>query len=176
MAFDFLVAQSSLLPDVLIIEPSAFTESRGVIWTSYSQDLSALPAFPQISFNHDKFSISKKNVLRGIHGDAKSWKLVSCVAGNIFQVVVDMRESSATFLKHQVFELSGMKPKSVLIPPGFGNAFLVLSDSATYHYKLSYQGDYIDADQQFTVAWDDPRLDIDWPIEAPILSERDSRD
>lgn len=175
MAFDFSITQSSLFSDVLIIEPSAFTENRGVIWTSYSDDLSALPAFPKISFNHDKFSISKKNVLRGIHGDGKSWKLVSCVAGNIFQVVVDMREASTTFLRHQVFELSGIEPKSVLIPPGFGNAFLVLSNSATYHYKLSYEGDYIDADQQFTVAWNDPRLDIDWPSETPILSERDLR-
>ena len=63
----------------------------------------------------------------------------------------------------------------VLIPPGLGNAFFVKSEFATYHYKLAYQGDYVDSEDQFTVAWDDPRINIDWPSKDPILSERDGR-
>ena len=114
-------------------------------------------------------------MLRGIHGDHKSWKLVSCVAGEIMQVVVDMRKESSTYLSHECFNFGSHNHQMVLIPPGLGNAFFVKSEFATYHYKLAYQGDYVDSEDQFTVAWDDPRINIDWPSNGPILSERDGR-
>ena len=174
MAFEFEFKKSNILDDVKIITPSIFSEKRGEIWTSYTTESvgSLLP--DGLNFAHDKFSNSNQNVLRGIHGDSKSWKLVSCLHGEILQVVVDMRETSKTFLKWEKFHL-GPDRSAILIPPGLGNAFLVLSETATYHYKLAYEGEYIDADDQFTVSWNDPRLNISWPIDDPIMSERDMK-
>lgn len=173
MAIEFNMDVSTRIKDLKIIIPPAFEDDRGSIWTSYHT--SEIGAFlpKDLHFKHDKFSISKKNVLRGIHGDHKSWKLVSCVSGTIFQVVVDMRADSETFLQWESFDLGGKNRGMILLPPGLGNAFYVESDQATYHYKLAYAGDYADADDQFTVEWNDPRLKITWPTIDPILSERD---
>jgi dTDP-4-dehydrorhamnose 3,5-epimerase len=175
MAIEFEVIDSKVLAEVKIIRPSVFKESRGEIWSSYSKDTlsSLLPG--NLFFNHDKFSKSNSNVLRGIHGDHKSWKLVSCIHGQIKQVVVDMRVSSKTYLKWEAFDLGSQNRSMILIPPSMGNAFYVSSNSAIYHYKLAYPGNYIDADEQFTVSWNDPRLKITWPTNDPILSERDAR-
>ena len=136
MSLDFSIESSQSLSGVKIITPSANHESRGSIWTSYSSDHidSLLP--DGLFFKHDKFSSSYRNVLRGIHGDSKSWKLISCVQGLIMQVVVDMRKSSKTYLKWQSFNLGDNNKSSVLIPPGMGNAFYVHSEVATYHYKM----------------------------------------
>jgi dTDP-4-dehydrorhamnose 3,5-epimerase len=173
MPFKVHVENDRDLPEVLILTPDVFEELRGEIWTSYnSNDYDEL--IP-CQFNHDKFSISKKNVLRGIHGDNKSWKLISCPMGDILAVIVDLREGSDNYLKHKSFNLNSENKIQLLIPPGFGNSFLVNSDVALYHYKLAYEGKYIDAGEQFTVAWNDPRLGIKWPIEEPILSNRDAR-
>ena len=174
MAFEFELKKSDIFDDVKIISPSIFSEKRGEIWTSYTTSSVGALLPKGLSFVHDKFSKSNQNVLRGIHGDSKSWKLVSCLHGEILQVVVDMRETSKTFLKWEKFYL-GSDRSTILIPPGFGNAFLVLSETAIYHYKLAYDGKYIDADNQFTVSWNDPRLNISWPIDDPIISERDSK-
>ena len=89
--------------------------------------------------------------------------MVSCVYGKIFQVVVDNRPKSKTYLKYEAFEISHESPIQILIPPGFGNAFLVLSDYAVYNYSLSYDGQYNDYDNQFTLKWNDKRLQIKWP-------------
>ena len=175
MSISFDIKGSTKIKGVKIITPSSYKEHRGSIWSSY-QSSSLGELLPnQLRFNHDKFSISKNNVLRGIHGDTKSWKLVSCVYGSVYQVVVDMREKSETFLKWVAFDLCDDNNKMILIPPGLGNAFYVMSESATYHYKLAYDGDYADADEQFTVSWNDPRVNILWPTKDPILSERDRR-
>lgn len=175
MSFEFTQRISSKISDVRIITPSCHSENRGDIWTSYNSNQIDKLLPKTLTFKHDKFSISKNNVLRGIHGDHKTWKLVSCVAGEVLQVVVDMRENSKTFLKHECFNLGSNNHQMILIPPGLGNAFLVISQSATYHYKLAYHGDYIDANKQFTIAWNDPRININWPISDPILSDRDRR-
>lgn len=175
MAIDFSIKSSKRINDIKIIVPSLHREKRGLIWSSYLNKKFEGLLPNDISFVHDKFSISKKNVLRGIHGDDKTWKLVSCVSGNILQVVVDMRKSSKTFLKWESYELDALDQKMILLPPGFGNAFLVKSDEATYYYKLAYHGGYADAEDQFTIKWNDPRLKINWPISNPILSDRDKR-
>lgn len=175
MSIDFTVELSEKISDLKIVIPSSFVENRGEIWTSYNTQQIGTLLPDSLSFKHDKFSISKYNVLRGIHGDHKSWKLVSCVAGEIMQVVVDMRKESSTYLSHECFNFGSHNHQMVLIPPGLGNAFFVKSEFATYHYKLAYQGDYVDSEDQFTVAWDDPRINIDWPSKDPILSERDGR-
>jgi len=147
---------------------------RGNIWTSFLKDETEKLLPDNLSFKHDKFSQSKKNVLRGIHGDEKSWKLVTCVYGAIQQVVIDCRKESDIYKKYESFEINENNQISVLIPPRFGNAYYVKSNQAVYHYKLAYEGEYIDANKQFSYKWNDPTFKIKWPIENPILSDRDS--
>lgn len=171
---DFKIENSSLLEEVKVISFNSFDDERGSIWTSFkSNELegSLLPV--DYSFKHDKFSTNKKNVLRGIHGDSKSWKLVSCPFGSIQQVVVDLRPDSTNFNKWISFELNELNRKAILLPPGFGNAFLVISDYALYHYKLAYLGEYFDVENQFSHSWNDPSINIQWQSLKPILSQRD---
>lgn len=171
---DFVISDFSVLNEVKLIEHDVFKDYRGDLYTTFLKKEIEILLPDDIQFVHDKFAFSKKNVLRGIHGDFFSWKLVTCVYGKIFQVVVDNRPSSKTFLKHETIYLDSNKPKSVLIPPGFGNAFFVLSNNALYNYKLAYNGLYRDADEQFTLNWNNPEININWPISNPILSKRDS--
>lgn len=174
MSIDFSIADSDILHGVKIITPSVFEEARGNIWTSYrASDLDGL--LPRgMTFTHDKFSRSNFNVLRGIHGDSKSWKLVTCVQGEVHQVIADMRQASPSYLKYQRLVINRANPKLVLIPPGMGNAYYVSGGGgAVYHYKMAYEGDYFDVQEQFTVGWNDKRLNIDWPVRTPILSQRD---
>lgn len=173
MAFEPHIERDSVIHDVAVIKPDVHTEYRGSIWTSYSSD--HYDALLPIQFKHDKFSISKQGVLRGIHGDHQSWKLICCPYGDILAVIVDLRAESPTYLQHVKYRLNQTNRLQLLIPPGLGNSFYVHSEQAVYHYKLAYNGDYIDADDQFTVSWDDPRLNINWPDKNPILSERDAR-
>jgi len=173
MAFPASFQKAKTIEDLVVISPDVFKENRGAIWTSYEQ--TEYEATLGLTFNHDKFSISKKNVLRGIHGDAKTWKLISCPLGDITVVLADMREESPFYLKHEMFRLHEENRIQILVPPMIGNSFYVHSETAVYFYKLSYQGAYADFGDQFTIAWNDSRLGIEWPCEAPILSDRDAR-
>jgi len=148
-------------------EQDAFTDYRGDLYTIWKDDEFDL------NFNHDKVSTSRKHVLRGIHGDNKSWKLVTCLYGEVYFVIVDNRESSDTFLQWESMMLTDRNRRQVLIPPGVGNGFLVMSHRSVFHYKWSYEGEYADVDQQFTIKWNDPIVGVDWPIDNPILSKRD---
>jgi len=173
MSIEFKITKSNVISDISIITPSISEDKRGTIWTSYlSNKLDNL--LPEnIEFKHDKFSESKKNVLRGIHGDNKTWKLVTSVYGEIYQVVVDCRKSSPSYLKWDSFVIKKNSQKLILLPPGIGNAYYVLSDIAVYHYKLAYINEYNDADSQFTFSWDNNSFNINWPSDNPILSDRD---
>ena len=151
-----------------IIINSSFKDKRGFYWTTWKKGI-----FKKKKFNHDKFSISKKKTLRGLHCDFKSWKLVTCVYGKILLVVVDMRKKSKNYLKSKKIILEHKKPKLVLIPPYYANAHLCLSNTCVFHYKWSYKGKYIDAKKQQSYKWDDPKFKIVWPIKKPILSKRD---
>ena len=173
MSIDFQIEESKIIKDVWIIIPSISEDSRGNIWTSFIKGEIESIISDGLHFKHDKFSTSKQNVLRGIHGDTKSWKLVTCVYGEIQQVVVDMRKDSPTYLQWQDFIISNESQKLILIPPNMGNAYFVKSDKAVYHYKLAYDGDYIDADEQFSVKWNDESIGIKWLTSTPILSARD---
>ena len=156
-----------MINGVVIREQDAFTDYRGDLYTVWKDgDF-------DLNFNHDKVSTSRKHVLRGIHGDNKSWKLVTCLYGEIYFVIVDNRESSDTFLQWEWMMLTDRNRKQVLIPPGVGNGFLVMSHRSVFHYKWSYEGEYPDVDQQFTIKWNDPIVGVDWPIDNPILSRRD---
>jgi dTDP-4-dehydrorhamnose 3,5-epimerase len=153
--------------DVKVIEPDVFTDYRGDLWTLWKSGEHGL------EFNHDKVSTSRKSVLRGIHGDHKSHKLITCLHGEMYFVVVDNRLNSPTYKKWDWLILDDKSRKQVLVPPGVGNGFLVLSDSSVFHYKWSYEGDYPDVDQQFTIKWNDKNININWPISNPILQLRD---
>ena len=156
-----------IFPEVYIKQPDSFEDFRGELFTSYKK------GDYNLDFNHDKVSISSKNVLRGLHGDSKSWKHISCLAGKVLLVIVDNRPDSKNYLKWDSIVLSLKNRKSVLVPPMFANGHLVLSDEATFFYKWSYKGEYPDVKDQFTLKWNDPRLNIHWPISNPILSKRD---
>jgi len=174
MAFLRNFSKSKIFPEVLLCEHSKFDDLRGSLWTTFDKDfLSGIKDYETLNFAHDKFATSKKDVIRGIHGDHKSYKLITAVYGKIFQVVVDCREDSDNYLKHQAFELDAKIPTSILLPPGFGNAFCSLSYTTVYHYKLAYTGSYTDAGEQFTYKWNDPKIAIKWPVMNPTLSPRD---
>ena len=146
--------------------PDVYTDYRGDLWTIWKDDM-------DIYYNHDKVSTSRKNVLRGIHGDFKSTKLVTCLYGEVYFVVVDNREQSPTYMKWDWMMLNDKTRKQVMLPPGVGNGFLILSEHAVIHYKWSYKGQYPDVQDQFTIKWNDEKLNINWPISNPILQPRD---
>jgi len=170
---DYIIEKSKIIPDVLIIKPSVFWDLRGNIYSSFNSDFYKEILPKRLDFKHDKFAESKNNVLRGLHGDNKTWKLVSCVYGEIFEVVVDMRPESPTYLKWDAFELKADNYRQVLIPPNFVNGYYVKSDKAVFHYKLAYDGAYIDAAEQMTFLWNDIKIGINWPCTDPILQGRD---
>lgn len=155
------------ISDIKILEKDFFRDHRGDLWTTW------LPEDWNQNFNHDKVSVSYKHVLRGLHGDKKAHKLVSCLYGDIFFVMADLRKDSPTYLTHEILHLNGDKKQLILMPPGIANGFVVLSDVAIFNYKWSYEGAYPDVEEQFTLRWDDDRIGIDWPIKDPILSDRD---
>ena len=175
MSIEFNIQESTEINGVYILTPSVSEDTRGNIWTSFLKgDVERLLP-DDLFFKHDKFSTSKHNVLRGIHGDTKSWKLVTCVYGEIQQVVIDMRKDSPTYKKWQDFIISKDNQQLILIPPNMGNAYYVNISEAVYHYKLAYNGDYIDADEQFSVRWNDNTIGINWTSDNPILSNRDAQ-
>ena len=153
-----------------IFKNKSFIDKRGFFWTSWKKELKL-----KMNFNHDKFSLSKKNVLRGLHGDSKTWKLVSCPYGKFLLVVINYNKTSKDFLKWKSWILSHKNGVQVLIPPNFANGHLCLSDKCLFHYKLSYKGKYADVKHQFSLKWNDPKINIKWGIKNPILSLRDIR-
>ena len=154
---------------VEIFEPDVFTDFRGDLWTTWKKN----EFLHDINFNHDKISTSRKNVLRGIHGDHKSWKMITCLYGEVYFVIVDNRKESKTYKKWDSMILDDKRRRMVLMPPMVCKALLVLSKYSVFSYKWSYEGDNPDVDTQFTLKWNDPSLNISWPIDNPILQDRD---
>ena len=170
---NLIVTKSATFENVFVFQPSINYDERGSIFTSYNKELYQ-PYLPgDIEFIHDKFAESKHNVLRGLHGDNKTWKLVSCIKGEIFQVVVDNRPDSRTYLKWESWVLNEKNKLQILIPPNFVNGYYVMSLEAVFHYKLAYSGKYFDVNDQMVIKWNDARLKIDWPCTEPILQPRD---
>ena len=157
-----------MFKDIKVLKNSAFKDKRGMLWTTWKKGV-----FKKIKFNHDKFSLSKKNVLRGLHCDFKSWKMITSVYGRFLLVVVDMRKNSKNYLKHKKIIFDHKNPKIILLPPYYANGHLCLSNVCLFYYKWSYKGKYIDVKKQKTYSWDDPKININWPIKKPILSKRD---
>ena len=156
--------------DIKKIVNTSFRDHRGFYWTSWEKKLTK-----KINFKHDKFSLSKKNVLRGLHGDHKTWKLISCPYGKFLLVVVNCVKKSKDYLTWQSWILSHNNGVQILIPPNHANGHLCLSNECLFHYKLSYKGSYIDVKKQFSLKWNDPKLNINWRIKNPILSNRDKK-
>jgi dTDP-4-dehydrorhamnose 3,5-epimerase len=157
------------LKGVLLIKLDVFEDFRGEYVETYNEALYRENGI-DVKFIQDDISVSSRNVLRGIHGDRETWKLISCLHGKFYLVVVNGDSKSSDFGKWQSFVLSDKNRMQVLVPPNYGNAHLVLSDTAIFHYK---QSTYYDRSKQFTYRWDDPRFNIWWPIKTPILSKRD---
>lgn len=155
------------MKNIKIFRSSIHKDNRGYLWTSWNKKKIKL------NFNHDKFSVSRKNVLRGLHGDSKTWKLVSCVYGKVFFVIVNYDKKSKNYLKVKNLILDYRKNVQVLIPPNFLNGFLCLSEKCVFHYKLSYKGHYFDVGKQISLKWNDKKLSINWPKKKYILSNRD---
>ena len=175
---DFHFYNGSILPEVKIVQPSIYHEYRGMITTTYHSDYydRLLPANDRnegLKFNHDRYSKSKINVLRGLHYDDKTWKLISCPHGKLYLVVLDLREKQPNYGKWESFIIGPETGTQVLIPPMFANGHYVMEDNSIFQYKLAYQGEYYDDDKQGTIFWNDKRFNIDWPTDNPILSKRD---
>jgi len=159
------------LDGVLLIKPpTVFEDFRGTYVETYNQQLYQKAGI-MVAFVQDDISTSMRHVLRGIHGDAETWKLVSCLYGKFYLVVLNHDPESPQFGKWEAFTLSDRNRLQVLIPPKFGNGHVVLSEEAIFHYK---QNTYYNRAGQFTVAWNDPRFKIWWPIQNPIVSQRDA--
>ena len=157
------------LGDVLLIKLDVFEDYRGEYIETYNEELYRKKGI-NIKFVQDDISVSTKNVLRGIHGDSETWKLISCLYGKFYLIVVNCDVSSENFGKWESFVLSDVNRLQVLVPPKYGNAHLILSNKAIFHYK---QSTYYNPEKQFTYKWNEPKFNIWWPIKNPILSQRD---
>lgn len=165
--------QTTSIPDVLIIEPKVFGDERGFFYESFNarkfEELTGVAT----TFVQDNHSKSAKNVLRGLHYQLQQTqgKLVRVVAGEVFDVAVDIRKSSPTFGHWVGVVLSGENKRQLWVPPGFAHGFVVTSDSAEFLYKTT---DYWAPEFERSILWNDPAIGIEWPIEGtPLLSGKD---
>lgn len=160
------------IPDVLLIEPKVFGDERGFFYESWNErTLKELGI--EASFVQDNHSKSAKNVLRGLHYQIQNpqGKLVRVIAGEVFDVAVDLRKSSPTFGKSVSFTLSAENKRMAWIPPGFAHGFCVTSESAEFLYKTT---DYWSPEFERSLLWNDPALKIDWPLTMePTLAAKD---
>ena len=166
--------ETTELKNVLLLKPNTFEDHRGEYVELYNKDLLSLyNDYIKISidFVEDDISTAYYGVLKGIHGDQETWKLISCLHGKFYLVVLNYDEGSPYFGKWESFVLSDRNHYQILVPPKHGNGHLCLSKKSIFHYK---QSSYYNPSNQFTVKWNDPRFDIWWPIKDPILSRRDS--
>ena len=163
------VSKAKLDGVLLIRPPTIFEDFRGIYVEIYNETLYT-EAGIKVKFVQDDVSLSSKHVLRGIHGDQETWKLISCLYGKFYLVVVNWDETSPQFGQWESFVLSDQNRLQVLVPPKLGNGHLVLSEQAIFHYK---QSTYYSRAGQFTLLWDDPKLKLWWPVKNPILSRRD---
>lgn len=163
------------IPDVILFEPKVFGDDRGFFFESFNHAQFEEAIGRKVSFAQDNHSKSAKNVLRGLHYQIQQpqGKLVRVVAGEVFDVAVDIRKNSPTFGKWVGETLTAENKKQLWVPEGFAHGFTVLSDSAEFLYKTT---DYYAPQHERCIIWDDATLGIRWPlIEEPILSAKDAR-
>jgi dTDP-4-dehydrorhamnose 3,5-epimerase len=165
--------EETLLAGVLVLTPDVYRDNRGAFletWNLRAMEQAGLPT----TWVQDNFSLSKKNVLRGIHYQVTQpqGKLVRVTHGAVLDVIVDLRRRSATYGKHVAVELDGESGRMVWIPAGFGHGFLALTDIAGFAYKVT---DYYSPTGERTILWSDPDLAIPWPVSEgeAIVSGKD---
>lgn len=163
----------SEIPGVLVLEPKVFGDKRGFFFESYNQRNFEEATGLKASFVQDNHSRSARGVLRGLHYQIRrpQGKLIRVIAGEIFDVAVDLRRSSPTFGRWVGVRLSAEDQRITWVPTGFAHGFLVLSDYADVLYKTT---DYYAPEHERTLRWDDPDLKIAWPLDGPpVLSPKD---
>jgi dTDP-4-dehydrorhamnose 3,5-epimerase len=163
------------IPDVVLIEPTVFGDDRGFFFESFNQQQFEAAVQRQVYFVQDNHSRSIQNVLRGLHYQIKQpqGKLVRVVHGEVFDVAVDIRQSSSTFGQWVGEVLSAENKRQLWIPEGFAHGFVVLSEYAEFLYKTT---DYYAPQFERCILWDDPTLAIQWPINgSPLLSAKDQK-
>lgn len=169
-----IVSPAPSLPDVLLIEPKVFGDDRGFFFEAFNAASFAEATGLDLAFVQDNHSRSARGVLRGLHYQVAprvQGKLLRVVVGSIFDVAVDVRAGSPTFGQWVGYELSAGDKRQIWVPGGFAHGFLVTSDHAEVLYKTT---DYYAPDAERAIAWDDPVIGIDWPLDgAPILSDKD---
>ncbi|MCP3966177.1 MAG: dTDP-4-dehydrorhamnose 3,5-epimerase [Lentisphaerae bacterium] len=164
---------SGKLDGILIIEPRVFADNRGFFYESYNQK--ELENFGvNLNFVQDNHSRSVKNTVRGLHYQINPGqdKLVRATVGTVWDVVVDIRKDSPTFGQWEGYELSAENKRQLFVPKGFAHGFCVLSDIADFQYKCS---EYWSPADERGIAWDDAEINVEWPVSAPVLSEKDLR-
>lgn len=167
-----LIVKETELDSVKLITPvTSFEDFRGDYVEIYNEKIYKSSGIEH-TFVQDDYATSSKHVLRGIHGDKKTVKLVKCLHGSLYVVIVNNCQESPQYKKWTSFHLSSSNRQQILVPANFGVGYLVLSDTAIFHYKQTTY--YPDPDApQFTIKWNDPEYNIWWPIDNPIRSKRD---
>ena len=166
-----MILEQTEINDVILITPRVYKDERGYFMESYNQK--KVDKLIKDKFVQDNESVSDKNVLRGMHLQLPPHaqaKLIRVIKGSILDVAVDLRQDSSTYGKHFKHILSGENKKQLYMPAGFAHGFLSLENGTILSYKCS---DYYHADSEYSIAWDDPELAIDWGILDPILAEKD---
>jgi dTDP-4-dehydrorhamnose 3,5-epimerase len=161
------------VPGVLILEPKLFGDERGFFFESFNRRVFAADTGVDVEFVQDNHSRSARNVLRGLHYQTEhaQGKLIRVIAGEVFDVAVDIRKNSATFGQYAAIRLSSDNKRMVWVPPGLAHGFLVTSDHAEVLYKTT---DYWYLQFERTLSWNDPDVKIAWPLDAePLLSAKD---
>lgn len=161
------------LPGVVMLEPKVFGDERGFFYESYNRKVMSALGIPD-EFVQDNHSRSRKNVLRGLHYQIQQTqgKLVRAIVGSVWDVAVDLRQSSPTFGQWVGMELSADNRRMAWIPPGFAHGFVVTSDVAEFLYKTT---DYWAPPHERTLLWNDPALGIDWPLDGePVVAAKDA--
>jgi len=161
------------IPDVLLIEPEIFGDDRGFFFESFNQENFEKVTGKKINFVQDNHSKSIKGVLRGLHYQLPpkaQGKLVRVTQGEVFDVVVDLRQSSVSFGKWVGEILSAENKKQIWIPEGFAHGFLTLSDTAEFLYKTT---DFYSLENEHSISWNDPNIGIKWPDINIVLSAKD---
>ena len=166
-----MIIETTSLKDLLLLTPQVYNDDRGYFMESYNK--MRIGKMIKNDFVQDNESLSRKNVLRGLHLQLPPHaqaKLIRVIKGSILDVAVDLRKNSDTFGRHFKHVLSGENKKQLFIPEGFAHGFLTLEDDTLINYKCS---NYYHAESESSILWNDPDLNIDWGIQNPILAEKD---
>ena len=166
--------RSDLFPEVIILEPKIFKDERGHFFEGFQKERYKDAGIDE-SFVQDNYSRSSKGCLRGLHYQLKSpqAKLVGVTFGKVFDVIVDIRKNSPTFLKWQGFELSDENARQIFVPKGFAHGFCVLSEYADFYYKCS---DFYNPSDEHGIIWNDKDIAVDWPSHSEsLISTKDKQ-